>query len=1296
MSVLTKEQCRVPAGQPEAGQYAPCGGGALGAVEHYSQGHAQALHTIQTSLGGSNPLGYGISQQTRDLYEQAARRVLDAMSPQAAQDVAHSLTGVHWYASSADLTTQMRKEGTDVPMGSVTMGAFHTGTGVASLDGMLWQELPVALGAAQQNVYGTYAHELTHAIDKSGRYSSTPEWQQCWQKEIVGDRWQQAPLTEYARNAGKEEGFAEFGRLLYGSEADLGQAEKLFPQCFAFFRSKGLFTGHHGKAGVTCVTPGTPLLPELFSGGGLFHGQYVDWSDSPGSKTCKETLGVGLVTRAVEAQLSFTGEPQLLPLVTATQPNHYYCGACAAFEVAQYYGVGEQTLKATAQRLGTDEEKSTRPQAIVKYLTAEGLDVDARAGLTLDDLRRAWLEGKPVICPVQDYGPSLPSRAVFAYGHYLVVIGVALGHVFCADSSEDNVTEGSGTIADEGRVMIREDVWLDNWHDKDIDGNKYIHYGIIVGSGATSEASGTMPSKSKKGSPEQARVPAGQPGGGQFTSGGGEGSGESKPPIHDTPVPAIHDTPSPSHPGASHIETMGWWPQHPNPTREEIQAANANWNKASLVGKAGILLTNAEHAMVHYAAGLGHVASKATEVAATAVLGKEWGTRVADKLSGATKSAVLGAVKVTFLSFKVGQEYAKEAARISGVPEHKLAGLGRSLMGADVLLCKAAVTACEMLHVGTLGFTAAGFVPIASALYVGASLARRPVATVKAAGHIVDIVRRAWTDKKLFDALFANEALVRELAKVMAGPQGDWFSAILAQSVDQCQGDLALALRLALMAFVQYPEPTQKVDSAGLDGDNKGYNPDQPRVPAGQSGGGQWGGGTGAEKIESSHVEQGTSEHLSEYAYGAAGWYQVELRLGKHPGEPGPDGTPMVDVYRWEAHTPHGETPVQGEWTFNRREAIDQGNAYADSHKWDGSVEDESNVDNVVRSEHIDDWNENLNSSESDLHVVHMEKGEYNPHPELTDSVPATVYRWVSVDEWGSQDDQGGWTPVRVDALIDGQRYAGSRHEEPEEKPTDEDDDEGPKASTLVEQKALDKIKDDLRPERALALVGADIPELDGAQVDVGDEVSHQSDTDGYGVKLSVSHDDLVGMQRTLGVDTNGEKYIHNDYFVAGQEGTGLGLKVFSNEVKTATEYGYSYIATYGAGKFMGNMNGYYTWPRFGYNESMEDVKDEHPDLAQNIDRLFPHAKDILDLYGTKSVPLTPAEDKVIREKLADLDASLGRTRQRPTITGADWWQVHGSGLHNLRFDLTPGSKSQVALADYLAAQKQKKGGQGA
>ncbi len=163
------------------------------------------------------------------------------------------------------------------------------------------------------------------------------------------------------------------------------------------------------------------------------------------------------------------------------QHDHYSCGAAQAMTAGRLRGVGPATLDAWKTALGTSEDQSTEPPRIVEYLASLGLRVIARSGMTIDDLEAYTRAGWYVIICCQDYGPYVPAKAKFAYGHYLGVVKVDGEYVRCQDSSEDNVTRDSGSIQAPGRIMTARDTFDANWHDRDAAGAKYDHYGIAVG-----------------------------------------------------------------------------------------------------------------------------------------------------------------------------------------------------------------------------------------------------------------------------------------------------------------------------------------------------------------------------------------------------------------------------------------------------------------------------------------------------------------------------------------------------------------------------------------------------------------------------------------------------------------------------------------------------------------------------------------------------------------------------------------------------------------------------------------------
>ena len=107
----------------------------------------------------------------------------------------------------------------------------------------------------------------------------------------------------------------------------------------------------------------------------------------------------------------------------------------------------------------------------------------------------------------------------------------------------------------------------------------------------------------------------------------------------------------------------------------------------------------------------------------------------------------------------------------------------------------------------------------------------------------------------------------------------------------------------------------------------------------------------------------------------------------------------------------------------------------------------------------------------------------------------------------------------------------------------------------------------------------------------------------------------------------------------------GLGLEILARQISYAKHLGVRCIETT-AGRYP-SENGYYTWPRFGFNGPLpESVK-------QKLSPGLGHAREVLDLIETQS--------------------------------GRRWWIEHGVTLHVV-FDLSDQSRSWKMLHRYLAA----------
>lgn len=158
---------------------------------------------------------------------------------------------------------------------------------------------------------------------------------------------------------------------------------------------------------------------------------------------------------------------QLLDVPDIRQEFDYDCGAAACLAIANYFRIGPQSLGEMRDILNTEKKNGTELIRMIDFFNANGLSVTSGQGWTIEDLKQFFLAKMPVICAIQAYGSPADERANRS-GHYVVVIGLALGQIVLQDPSS-------------GRRIVPELDFESVWHDKDENENILKKFGIAVG-----------------------------------------------------------------------------------------------------------------------------------------------------------------------------------------------------------------------------------------------------------------------------------------------------------------------------------------------------------------------------------------------------------------------------------------------------------------------------------------------------------------------------------------------------------------------------------------------------------------------------------------------------------------------------------------------------------------------------------------------------------------------------------------------------------------------------------------------
>ena len=155
------------------------------------------------------------------------------------------------------------------------------------------------------------------------------------------------------------------------------------------------------------------------------------------------------------------------------------------------------------------------------------------------------------------------------------------------------------------------------------------------------------------------------------------------------------------------------------------------------------------------------------------------------------------------------------------------------------------------------------------------------------------------------------------------------------------------------------------------------------------------------------------------------------------------------------------------------------------------------------------------------------------------------------------------------------------------------------------------------------------------------------------GLTVSFKSDVIESAQRKFELGASGVE-LHNEWFETRTKNTGEGTKVLSQQVDQCHKAGISKIITFAAKSE--DENGYYTWPRLGYDCPLQPPYAKTGIVAK-LKSSFPEAQRISDIMKTPE--------------------------------GRAWWKENGASL-TVTFDTDPNSLSRKVLESYVTAKFQK------
>lgn len=158
---------------------------------------------------------------------------------------------------------------------------------------------------------------------------------------------------------------------------------------------------------------------------------------------------------------------KLLNIPRYRQTYEYDCGSTSIQMVLAYYGV--DVRKEKIMKIACTDKTGTNPKNMIRTLKKFKLVTEAKE-MSLDDVKKFVDKKTPVILLIQAWSRKKnPNwKKLWTSGHYVIAIGYDKNRIYFADPASIHITS------------LKNQEFIERWHDIDIYGKKFINFGIAV------------------------------------------------------------------------------------------------------------------------------------------------------------------------------------------------------------------------------------------------------------------------------------------------------------------------------------------------------------------------------------------------------------------------------------------------------------------------------------------------------------------------------------------------------------------------------------------------------------------------------------------------------------------------------------------------------------------------------------------------------------------------------------------------------------------------------------------------